>query len=51
MGRYDAFIHKREKDKKDKYRPVNILPILSKYFEKCMVSQISSYFEEIFSEY
>ena len=45
-------LHKKEKkDKKDNYRPVSILPILSKCFEKCMFSQMSAYFDEIFSKY
>ena len=45
-------LHKnRKKDKKDNYRPVSILPTLSKCFEKCMFSQMSAYFDEIFSKY
>ena len=45
-------LHKKgKKDKKDNYRPVSILPTLSKCFEKCMFSQMSAYFDEIFSKY
>ena len=45
-------LHKKgKKDKKDNYRPVRILPTLSKYFEKRMFSQMSAYFDEIFSQY
>ena len=34
-------LHKKgKKDKKDNYRPVSILPTLSKCFEKCMFSQM-----------
>ena len=36
-------LHKKDKkDKKDNYRPVRILATLSKYFEKCMFSQMSA---------
>ena len=42
---------KGKKDKKDNYRPVSILQTLSKCFEKCMFSQMSAYFDEIFSKY
>ena len=45
-------LHKKiKKDKKDSYRPVSILPTPSKCFEKCMFSQMSAYFDEIFSKY
>ena len=33
------------------YRPVSVLPNLSKIFEKCMFDQISQFFENIFSKY
>ena len=33
------------------YRPVSILPIMSKIYEKEMVRQLSSYFENIFSQF
>ena len=42
---------KGKKYEKDSYRPVSILPTLSKCFEKCMFSQMSAYFDEIFSKY
>ena len=35
-------------DKKN-YRPVSVLPCMSKVFEKVMISQLMSYFEDIFS--
>ena len=45
-------LHKKERnDKKYNYRPVTILPTLTKFFEKCMFSQRSAYFDEIFSNY
>ena len=37
------------KDMKENFRPISILPILSKYFEKCMFSQMSTFFDNIFS--
>ena len=36
---------------KNNYRPVSILPVLSKVFEKCLYKQTSSYFNDIFSKY
>ena len=45
-------LHKKgKKDKKNNYRPVSILPTLPKCFEKCMFSQMSAYFDEMFSKY
>ena len=45
-------LHKKgKKDKKGNYRPISILLTLSKCFEKCMFSQISACFDEIFSKY
>ena len=45
------YTKKEKKDKKENYRPVSILPTLSKCFEKCIFSQMSAYFDEIFSKY
>ena len=42
---------KGKKDIKGNYRPVSILPNLSKIFEKCMFEQMSQFFENIFSRY
>ena len=42
---------KGKKDIKGNYRPVSILPNLSKIFEKCMFEQMSQFFENIFLEY
>ena len=42
---------KRSRFEKNNYRPVSILPVLSKVFEKCLYKQISSYFNDIFSKY
>ena len=44
-------IHKKgKKDKKENYRPVSILPVLSKLFERIMFMQMSSFFEDTFSK-
>ena len=40
---------KRKRDMKDNYRPVNILPVLSKLYERYMFKQISE-FLKIFSQ-
>ena len=42
---------KSKKDVKGNYRPVSILPILSKIFEKCMFKQLSNFFDNILSKY
>ena len=42
---------KGKKDVKDNYRPVSILPNLSKIFEKCMFKQITQFFDKMFSKY
>ena len=46
-----SHIKGKKKDKKDNYRPVSILLDVSKCFEKGMFSQMSAYFDEIFSKY
>ena len=45
-------VHKKKGSKTEKgnYRPISILPVLSKVFERIMHDQISDYFEDIFSE-
>ena len=42
---------KCSKSFKENYRPVSILPILSKVFERSMFKQMSSFFYNIFSKY
>ena len=45
-------LHKKcNKSLKEKYRPVSILPILSKVFERSMFKRMSSFFDNIFSKY
>ena len=44
--------HKKE-DKSDNeyYRPISILPTLSKIYERCMYDQMCKYFDQILSKY
>ena len=42
---------KGKKDIKGNYRPVSILPNLSKIFEKCIFTQMSQFLNNIFSKY
>ena len=45
-------LHKKcNKSLKENYRPVSILPTLSKVFERSMFKQMSSFFDDIFSKY
>ena len=44
-------VHKKgKKDKKENYRPVSILPVLSKIFERIMFIQMPTFFEDIFNK-
>ena len=40
---------KWRKDIKENFRPLSILPILSKFFEKCVFAQIFTFFDNTFS--
>ena len=45
-------IHKKDsRETVSNYRPVSILPNLSKIYEKCMYKQISEFFENVLSKY
>ena len=47
-----TLLHKKgRKDAKQNYRPVCILLILSKIYERSMFKQMSSFFEDIFSKH
>ena len=44
-------LHKKgKKDLKENCRPVSILPVFSKIFERSMFAQISSFFDNFFSK-
>ena len=42
---------KKKKIIKINYRPVRVLPNLSKIFERCMDDQLKDYFDKILSKY
>ena len=42
---------KKSKSSKENYRPISILPNISKVYEKCLYDQISNFFEDVFSKY
>ena len=42
---------KKSKLSKENYRPISILPNVSKIYERCLYDQIATYFEHVFSRY
>ena len=50
MANITPTFEKGSKNKKGNFRPVNILPVLSKMFEKLMSKQLSTFFENILSK-
>ena len=45
-------VHKKKsKLSKENYRPISILPNISKVYERCLYDQMSEFFDNIFSEY
>ena len=42
---------KGSKNSKENYRPLSILPNISKIYERCLFKPISNYFENIFSKF
>ena len=45
-------VHKKgNRSEKDNYRPVNILPYLSKVFERCFYNQMAQFFDKILSKH
>ena len=45
-------VHKKgNRSEKDNYRPVSILPNLSKVFERCIYNQIAQFFDKILSKH
>ena len=45
-------IYKKEsRNEKENYRPVSVLPNLSKIFERCMYDQLKDYFDKLLSKY
>ena len=45
-------VHKKKsKLSKENYRPISILPNISKVYERCLYDQMSNFFEDVFSKY
>ena len=44
-------VKKKFKTSKDNYIPINILPNISKIYERCLCNQIQTYFHKILSKY
>ena len=42
---------KGSKNSKENYRPISILPNISKIYERCMYKQMSDYFGNFFSKF
>ena len=42
---------KGNRNQKDRYKPISILPIISKIFEKLICRQLSNHFDNIFSKF
>ena len=42
---------KKSKTSKDNYRPISILPNISKIYERCLYNQMQTYFDNILSNY
>ena len=42
---------KKDKSHIENYRPISILPTLSKIYERCMYDQMYKYFDQILSKY
>ena len=49
--KYNTCFQTRLSNLKDSYRPIIILPVVSKIFEKLMCKQLSTHFENIFSKF
>ena len=42
---------KKFKTSKDNYRPISILPNISKIYERCLYNQMQTYFDNLLSKY
>ena len=51
MANVTPVYKKGNRSEKDNYRPVSILPNLSKIFERCLCKQISTFSKDILSRY
>ena len=45
-------VHKKKsKLSKENYRPISVLPNISKVYERCLYDQMTEFFDNIFSKY
>ena len=51
FGDITPVFKKGNRNQKDNYRPISILPIISKIFEKLICRQLSNHFDNIFSKF
>ena len=51
MANITPIFEKGSKNKKESFRLISILPVLSKIFEKLMSKQLSTFFENILSKF
>ena len=49
--KFDHFNKNDGRTEKSNYRPLSVLLIVSKIYERCLYDQIYSYFDKIFSKY
>ena len=42
---------KKSKSSKDNYRPISILPIIFKIYERCLYNQMQTHFDNVLSKY
>ena len=47
MAKRNSYFQERMKNKKENFKPICILPVLSKSFEKLMSKQLSTFFENL----
>ena len=47
----DPAFKKKSKTSKDNYRPITILPDISKIYERCLYNQMQTYFDNLLSKY
>ena len=49
---FTSYLHiKKSKHSKENYKPISILPYVSKIYERCLYHRMATYFELIFSRY
>ena len=51
MANVIPYFKKGSKNKKEIFRPVSVLPVLSKIYKKLMSKELSTFFENILSKF